>query len=131
MAQSKASIVIINPAINDAFEPNETDQDFTYTYGQLVQIARAAGKTVIIETPNPINNDHESILSNLVQDERAVARDWSLQVIDQFDYLPSLSNWAVLLCSDGIHPTDDGYEVKAEQEMAVIGPVVQSLLTSP
>jgi hypothetical protein len=40
MANSDAQIVIMNCAINDAFLPNETHQDFQFLYGQFAQIAR-------------------------------------------------------------------------------------------
>lgn len=54
MAESRADIVLINYGINDTFRGTELPKDYRNTITQLVRIAKASGKQVILQTPTPV-----------------------------------------------------------------------------
>ncbi|CAJ2712588.1 SGNH/GDSL hydrolase family protein [Burkholderia pseudomallei] len=111
--QSKAQIIVMNYGINDAYAPGMTPELFSAELDQVISAAKAAGKQIILETPNPIMSDHASYLASLVDAEKQTAAKWGVQVIDQYGYLSSIPNWPSML-SDGMHPTDAGYELKGQ-----------------
>lgn len=128
MANSDAQIVTMNCAINDAFLPNETDQDFQFVYGQFAQIARQYGKTFVIMTPNPINDPHNINLGSLVHDEQYVARAQGVAIVDQWSTIQTtMPNWAAYL-PDNIHPNDALYEYKAQTSLLTLDPLVRALI---
>jgi acyl-CoA thioesterase I len=130
MAQSKADIVVFNDGINDAnTSSGETQGDYQANLNQIIKIARDAGKTVVVETANPVNDPtgaHDA-LPQFVAAELITAQQWGLTVIDQFDYLNGLGNWTSLLC-DPLHPTQAGYNVKAQFEFRGLEPTVAAAL---
>jgi acyl-CoA thioesterase I len=130
MAQSQAQIVVFNDGINDSNAASgETQGDYQANLNQIIKVARDAGKTVIVETANPVNDPtgaHDA-LPQFVAAELITAQQWGLTVIDQFDYLNGLGNWDSLLC-DPLHPTQDGYNVKAQYEFQGLEPVVAAAL---
>jgi len=128
MASTDAQIVTANPAINDAFLPQETDQEFIYCYGQLAQIARQYGKTFVIMTPNPINDPHNTNIWSLVHDEQYVAQIQGVALVDQWNTIQTnIPNWADDL-PDNIHPNDALYEYKAQTSLLALDPLVKSMM---
>jgi hypothetical protein len=123
MASSDADIVTFNPAINDAFVPGLTDQDFIFCYSQLTAIAKNHGKTVVIMTPNPINNTHNATIWSLVNDERYVAQQEQVFIVDQWTTIMNTYPWQQHL-PDNIHPDTDLYEYKASLSYQTIKPIV-------
>lgn len=120
MATSDAQIVMMNCAINDAFLPNETDQDFQYVYGQFAQIARQYGKTFVILTPNPIDDPHNDRLEELVRNQHYVAQVQQVKIIDQWSVIQqAMPNWRASL-PDRIHPNDALYEYMAQITAAAL-----------
>jgi lysophospholipase L1-like esterase len=126
MAQSKADIVYLNYGINDANATSgESASDFQANLNQIISIAKAAGKTVVLETANPVNDPtgaHDA-LPQFVAAELITAQQWDVTVIDQFNYLSGMANWDSLL-SDPLHPTQDGYNLKAKFEFQALDPIV-------
>ena len=127
MSASKAQIVLIEYGINDMLIPGTTVDAFTSTLQQIVSIAQAAGKTVILETPNPINTAHNAGLWSFANVIKTVAAQYHVTCIDEFTYLIGQSGWAALL-SDGIHPTISTYQLKANYEFRYVEPIVAAML---
>lgn len=111
MTASDAAVVIINHGINDL--AYETADQYASCLTQLSQIARAHGKKVIFETPNPTLDKG---LDTFVGVMKTVAAQEGDDVIDQYqmlmDYLAG--GPIVNICPDGTHPTDDIYRMKGE-----------------
>jgi hypothetical protein len=117
MSSSVAKYVIINHGINDYIRETPVAQ-YRGCLEQLADRAKAAGKIVIFETPNPIvpvqrvNENFE----NYVITMRSVATSKAIPVIDQYaflkDYLRGAN--ASVICPDGLHPSQDVYTMKGE-----------------
>lgn len=124
MAQSKANIVVLIFGINDSnVASGESAEQFQANVSQLIQVAEAAGKTVVIETANPVNDPTRLALPQYVAAEIVIAQQWSVNVIDQFDYLSAMPDWISMLC-DNVHPTQAGYNLKAQFEFQGLDPIV-------
>lgn len=105
LAESDATVVIINHAINDRKEYDRVR--YRSCLNQLVDIARDADKVVILETPNPAD-DSGSVrpLADFVAEMRDVARAKGVPLIDQYAHLgPD----AGAVTGDGEHPTQETY----------------------
>lgn len=116
MATSNATVVIVNHGINDSRA--DSGEDITNYKSCLTQIARTAtlaGKRVIFETPNPVDN---VTIGGYVIAMREVAAQERLDVIDQYDelmrYMSVNKVDLVSVCPDGLHPTQDIYIRKGQ-----------------
>ncbi|MEN3292567.1 MAG: hypothetical protein V7642_1820 [Burkholderiales bacterium] len=107
----KGKWVIINHGIND--QKAYSVDAYTDCLRQLVRKAKAKGRQVILETPNPIA---PASLDNHVQAMKNVASQEGAKVIDQYkmltDYLAGRS--ASEICPDGLHPTQEVYIMKGQ-----------------
>ncbi|OJA82900.1 hypothetical protein BGV71_14100 [Burkholderia ubonensis] len=124
-----AQVVIANWAINDS-NPivNETPAQFEADLLYWIQITQAAGKTVVLEEPNPVCNPAFDALPQYVQVVDNIAAQLAIPLVKQYDYIQSLPNWQSYLGTDCTHPADDRlYQIKAERELAVVQPIVASL----
>jgi lysophospholipase L1-like esterase len=112
MASSTARYVIINHGINDLIKGNST-AGYQTCLQDLARVAKANGKTVIFETPNPIVPEG---LGNFVAVMRNVASANAIPVIDQYAYLMGVLNGANVstIVPDGLHPTQEVYTLKGE-----------------
>ncbi|MBU9316521.1 SGNH/GDSL hydrolase family protein [Burkholderia multivorans] len=120
-----AQIVVANWALNEAFNPNiETPDQFRQYLVQFVNDVRAAGKIVVLEEPNP--STQTMSLGPYVAAIDSVAIQLNVPVIKQYDYILSLPNWQSML-SDGTHPTNELYKIKAQRQADVLEPIVRSL----
>jgi lysophospholipase L1-like esterase len=127
MQQSPASIVILNYGINDSREESKEDvARFKTIEAELVRIAKQNGKQVVIATSNPVNFAPCKTLPDYAAAAAEFARSQRLPLVDQYRYLSSI-DWPPLT-SDGAHPSQAGYEVKARREFEVIAPMVAQLL---
>lgn len=136
MASSKAQIVTINLTLNSPYYaavprdgiPAESPSQYGQVMTQLVQIAKAAGKQVILYEPNPVCEPiRQPVLGSYVTVLRQVAQAQGIPLVAQYDYIQTLPNWQSLL-SDCLHPTDALYKIKADRETAIIAPLVQTLM---
>lgn len=126
MAVSKAQIVTINIGLNDAWRPNE---NFVADLQNIVSTARQYGKTIILYTPNPALTPNSSVNANLVTYREQIlqtAASMNVTVVDDYS-ITSLEQWAQVL-PDGMHPTAQGYEMKAQAEAYVLTPIVKALM---
>ncbi|MDB5852667.1 MAG: hydrolase family protein [Herminiimonas sp.] len=114
MASSKASIVILNHAINDEWK--EDLATYRGCLSSLSQKARQHGKKIVFETPNPTRDSGVNGLDVYVNAMKAVATQENAPVIDQYKYLTGYLNGqsAYTICPDGLHPTDAVYILKGK-----------------
>ncbi|MCA8389266.1 SGNH/GDSL hydrolase family protein [Burkholderia multivorans] len=124
-APGDAQIVVGNWALNEAFNPNiETPEQFRQFLVQFVNEVRAAGKIAILEEPNP--STETMSLGSYVAAIDSVAIEMNVPLVKQYDYILSLPNWQSML-SDGTHPTNELYKIKAQRQADVLEPIVRSL----
>jgi len=123
-----AQIVIENFAANDVYSNNqETPTSFEGYLLDFVTEAQAAGKTVVLEEPNPFTAPEYANMPQYVAIIDNVAAQLNLPLVKQYDYIQTLPNWQSLL-SDGGHPTDALYAIKAQREYDVVAPIVSSMM---
>ncbi|HDV8348844.1 TPA: SGNH/GDSL hydrolase family protein [Burkholderia vietnamiensis] len=135
MANSKAQIIMLNFGLNDALfsdipaqgVQSESVEDFGSIMTQLVRTARAAGKTVVIDTPNPTCDTWANALPPYVQKLRDVATAEHVPLVDHYAAITQMSNWQSYL-TDCLHPGDALYSIKADLEFSVMAPIVKKLL---
>jgi lysophospholipase L1-like esterase len=116
MASSDANVVIINHGINDLTK-NGNVETYRTCLRDLVTTAKARGKRVVLETPNPITA--EPGLDSFVQAMKTVADQNGVRVIDQYGYLLSQYSDASQITPDGLHPTDQVYIQKGRYAASV------------
>ncbi|MDB5796117.1 MAG: hydrolase family protein [Paucimonas sp.] len=114
MANSNANVVIMNFAINDEWKMDLNRYRSCMT--ALASQARAAGKKVVFETPNPTRDSYPASLDAWAQAMRDLARSLQIPVIDQYQFLKNyLGGRSVTeICPDGLHPTDAVYVMKGK-----------------
>ena len=119
MASSKATVVILNHAIND--EWIEDLATYRSCLSSLSQKAKQHGKKVVFETPNPTRDSGVNGLDVYVNAMKAVAVQEGAPVIDQYKYLSAYLNGqsAYTICPDGLHPTDAVYIMKGKYAASV------------
>jgi lysophospholipase L1-like esterase len=124
MAQSKATYVILNHAINDQWKYSV--EEYRNCLWSLARIARQSGKHVIFETPNPTRDSGSGGLDTYVGTMRAVALLEQVPVIDQYRYLTDYLQGRKLeeLCPDGLHPSDAVYRMKGEYAARTFADIV-------
>jgi acyl-CoA thioesterase-1 len=122
LAVSRASIVIENFGINDAFLPAD---EYRSNLRQFVDAVRASGKLPVLEEPNPVCVGHET-LDELVGILNDVAREKAVPLVQQYEAIKALPNWQALL-TDCVHPGDQLYAIKAARETEVLAQVIRSM----
>lgn len=111
MADSDATVVIINHAINDAVheERRYSPSEYRRCLTRLVDIAKDEGKIVILETPNPIEDDGGAAIGDFVAEMRTIATQEGVNLIDQYDHLQQQPWVDMVITPDGLHPTQEIY----------------------
>ncbi|SDI54906.1 SGNH/GDSL hydrolase family protein [Pseudomonas abietaniphila] len=127
MQSSTASIVTFNYGMNDGYYCLQTVDQYYSQMDQLVKIAKASGKTVVLIEPNPTTNPKNPNLYDYVSALSMVAVNNNVPIVQHYKIWKSTGLWRALL-SDGIHPTNDGYRTKGDTEFQVISPIVQQLM---
>lgn len=112
MRASKARYVILNHAINDQWKYGVAA--YRDCLRKLAAIARAHGKEVVFETPNPTRDSGPGGLDVYVEAMRDVARNEGVPVIDQYAWLMQVFAGRDLqeFVPDGLHPSQRVYELK-------------------
>jgi beta-glucanase (GH16 family) len=115
LSNTSASIVIVNHAINDEWKDGSID-NYKSCLTSLAQKAKAHGKIIIFETPNPTRDSYPNGLDAWTDAMRTVASQQGAQIIDQYAYLKAYLNGASVstICPDGLHPTDAVYTMKGQ-----------------
>lgn len=116
VARSNAKYVLMNYSINDSYEPGTTTASYKASYAQVIDIARAAGKTVILQTTNPTNNTQKDVAFSTAMKE--IAAQKNVPVIDVYTYLSqymAANHLGVYqITNDGIHPNQATYILVGE-----------------
>lgn len=121
LALSRARIVIANFGINDAYLPLDA---YRANLTRFVDVVRASGKLPVLEEPNPVCVDHET-LDTLVDILNEVAREKNVPLVKQYDAIKALPGWQSML-TDCVHPNDALYAFKAAREADVLAQVIRS-----
>lgn len=120
MAGSNATVVIINHAINDSNPgTGESVDQYTACLNSLADTAKARGKKVIFETPNPVDRTG---MDPYVTAMKNVAAGKKIPVIDEYTYLNNQLNDTYTIRDmdpDGTHPNDNVYIQKGQLAAAV------------
>lgn len=129
MAQSDASIILINYAINDARvysgknrpEGAESPQDFNRILTELIKTAKAHHKQVVLQQPNPLCGRAERWnVWPYVYQLNAVAEQQQVPIVRQYELIKQQSDWQSQMSPDCIHPTKELYRTKAQQTFVVL-----------
>lgn len=131
IASSPANMVIENYGINDA-RLNTTTGNFASALISMSQAARAAGKTMVIETPNPVVDGAQTAIyvgenayiATLSAQAIRVAQSEGDLLVDQYDYFMTIGGDMLTEFSDGVHPTATTAALKAQRVAAAIQPLV-------
>ena len=127
LKQSKAHIVLLNFGINDSRQPSETIPSYIMNMRLLVDAAKAAGKQVVLETPNPIFPTAKADAPDAKLQAHAVA----LRQLARAEHVPLVDvNAAMLtalkqhklneLYADPLHPQAAGYLVVAQTAASIL-----------
>lgn len=133
LASDPSQIVVENFGMNDGTPTNPgyvSPTQFQQCLEAFVDTVRAAGKTPVLEQPNPPSltqsQGMQEGVANMAAVVTAVGQEKGVPVIDQYDYIKTLPNWSNML-SDGVHPTQALYAIKAQREAHILANVVRSL----
>lgn len=137
IAQSIGNPVVENFGLN---EGGETPAQFQQSVIQFVTLTEQAGKQPVLEEPNPAcvagTVDTEMVYANgltmaayvAVIDQ--VAQAYNLPIIHQYEQIKAMPNFCTMM-SDGIeHPDSQLYAIKAQNQTAVLLPIIQALQKS-
>lgn len=115
---SSAKVFIVNHGINDNYGGTTTPQQYKDNLITIVNLARGAGKQIILETPNPINSYPMGAYYDAM---RAVATELNVPLIDQHQYLMTYLNGQPIqdICPDGTHPSQATYILKGNYAAGV------------
>lgn len=133
-----SKIVVENYAINDL--RYETVDQFRDYLVQFITNVRAVGKQPVLEEPNPLchpatapqnveeTDVHGQTMAAYVDVIDQVAAQYGVPLVAQYKPILALPNWCALISDGWAHPTPQLYAIKAQNEAAVLGPLVKSLM---
>lgn len=124
IAADPAQVVLTNYALNDMGA--RTLEEYASDLAVWIGAVRAAGKTPVLEEPNPVCNENSALLDTFVNQMRLVAQQQGVTLIAQYDYIKLLPNWQAMM-TDCVHPGDALYAIKAQREAAILAQLVASL----
>ena len=101
--------IVVNWGINDVFTVGWTPELHKARLLQLLQICRAQGKTLVLQTPSPINYLHDTYLSQLALATIEFGTQNNVRVVSPYHTIKNWwTGWQYYL-SDTIHPTEQLY----------------------
>jgi lysophospholipase L1-like esterase len=138
LAKDKSQIVVENFGINDNVKTSP--DEFRAELIQFIALMRAAGKIPVLEEPNPLcdptappSQNVEWVWSNrtistFVDIIDSVAAQQGVPVVKQYSLVKALPNWCSMMSDGWGHPSRALYAIKAQNEAAVLAPIVKGLL---
>ncbi|WP_322055186.1 SGNH/GDSL hydrolase family protein [Paraburkholderia bannensis] len=125
LASNDAQIVLSNYATNDSV--NTSVESYTADMEQWVRDVKAAGKTPVLEEPNPSCAAKHATLWQYRDAMVTIAKREGVLLIKQYDYILSMPNWQSMLRPDCTHPTDALYLIKAQRTAQQLLPLVKTM----
>ena len=119
-----AQIVVSNHAINDSVM--ETQEQYAGYLNEFIDDTLAAGKIPVLDEPNPVCDNKRPNLDAYVAILRSVAAQRNVLLIPQYDSFKAIPGWETLL-PDCVHPSTNGYAVKARNTAQALIPLVQKI----
>jgi hypothetical protein len=128
MSVSGAQIAIEQHGLNDALG-GETVADYSAYLAQWIQDARASGIQPVLEEDSPVCDGNHPQMSDYVAAMGAVASQYAVPVIHQYAYVSSIPGWQAHMTNCTV---PDAYldGLKAQQEQAVVAPLVSAIVGS-
>lgn len=112
-------IFVLEVAIND-IAANTTVEAFSWYLQQIKDKLEAAGKKLILSTPNPINDPGWEKLRDLQAAIKTFASWYNIPLINHYDVINnSIPNWRNMLC-DNAHSSETLYALKGAVAASVI-----------
>jgi len=126
MVQSGAKIAIEQHMLNDALG-GETVAEYSAYLGQWIQDAEASGIQPVLEEDSPVCDGNHPQLAAHVQAMDQAAITYNVPIIHQYNYVQGLPDWEAHMLGCTV---PDAYldGLKAQQEQAVIGPLVKTII---
>lgn len=131
MASSSAQIVVVNHGINDVVQ-GTTVEDYRRNLEELARGAKAAGKRMVFDTPNPgtpggsqsdrVPEDRLALFAQIMRD---VAAQEGAVLCDQYKTITEAGMNTLQYLPDGIHPSPALYEFKGKTLAACLSPLVK------
>lgn len=144
MAASTAKIIFINYGINDmqgATSPAISGEQYRQNLTVMVKTAREKGKSVILQTPNPVLSG--GALGSQLKAEgvkqfadivRQVARELHVPLVDSFrmvEEYASAGNSMLGAFPDGLHPNQAMYKLKGQLMASVLLAPATGIIDGP
>jgi hypothetical protein len=126
LASTKSSI-IISYAINDAYG-GETVSDFSGYLGQAIQTVLDAKRIPVLEEPGPTCDTDHPRLAQYVAAIDAAGKAYGVPVIANYGAILSLPDWRRHMDATCVLPDEALDAFKAQQESAVVTPILKSLI---
>jgi acyl-CoA thioesterase-1 len=121
LATDPSRVVIENYGLNDSLEVDiQTYHDNLVAW---IAVVKQAGKIPVLEEPNPSSLSYYTQLPAFAAMVDQVGYEQQVLVIQQYNYILSLSNWQSML-TDGIHPDQALYTIKGQREAWYLQPLV-------
>ena len=126
LAQNTAAqIVLTNAALADS---NTTTVDqYTANLVNWIAAVRAAGKTPVLEEPNPVCSTGYPNLAAFRAAMVSVAQSQNVLLIQQYDYILSLPSWKTMMQTDCTYPGDALYQIIGQREAQQLTSLIKSL----
>lgn len=125
LASTSAAVIVDNHGINDSWLGIETPlEDYRASLVAMVEQAKAHGKVMVLETPNPIVPAAQGLRMNLpaheakVQAMRDVAAATGTVLCDVNQAIKDRGLVTLEWIADGVHPTQPLYEGAIAQTLA-------------
>lgn len=137
IAKSNANMILLNYAINDAriyfFKDKKAHQESPEEYKrimtELVKVAKANNKLVVLQEPNPICGRAEKWnVWPYVYQLNEVAKEQQVPIVKQFSVIKENRMWQKAMSPDCIHPSEMLYKQKAQRTFNVLSANFDSVL---
>lgn len=123
LTSTQSSIVIVSYSLNEAYA-GETVSDFSGYLAQAIQAIQSAGRKAVLEEPSPTCDTDHPQLAQYATAIDAASKQYGVPVIQQYAYIQTIPDWKLHMDSTCTLPDAWLNSIKANQELAVIAPLV-------
>jgi hypothetical protein len=125
LASTQSTIVVISYGLNEQYG-GETASDFSGYLAQSIQTVRDAGRRPVLETPSPTCDSDHPFTADYAAAIKAASVTYNVPVVDNFAAISALSGWQSHMDATCTLPDEAIQQFKAQQELAVIAPMVKA-----